>query len=238
MSQCLVTEMPSTFVSWFSLSLTKEPRDVSTVQEVSLLDYLKTLPSLLRTHANFRKYLLSQIVISISGMANGFLVVYAVQHWSMPDAVAAGFTIAMLLGQVVANPLLGWLADHKGPKLSLEISLLINIVSLVMAALAPSPVWFYPIFFLRGANQAGSFLSGVSIAMEFSSPEERPTIIGLANTVPGIAGAIAPLLGGWMALGTGYPVLFWVTTAVGLIGYALLRLTVKEPRKQPQGVTV
>jgi MFS family permease len=155
----------------------------------------------------------------------------------LPDSVAAGFTIAMLLGQAVANPLLGWLADHKGHKLSLEISLLVNLASLVLAALAPSPLWFYPVFFLRGVNAAGSFLSGVSIAMEFSSSEERPTIIGLANTVPGIAGALAPLLAGWMALGTGYPILFWVTTAVGLAGYGLLHLTVKEPRVQPPAVT-
>jgi MFS family permease len=219
------------FLSWFFLGLTREPPDALPETAVSMADYFKSLPQVIRDNPNFRQYILSQVVITISNMANGFIIVYAVQNWNLPDSLAAGFTIAMLAGQIVANPLLGWLADRKGHKIVLEISLIINLVSLVLAIFAPSPLWFYLIFFLKGANGAGTFLSGTSITMEFSSAEQRPTFIGLANTIPGIAGALAPILGGWLAVGTGYPILFGVSSAIGLSGLFLMMLTVREPRK-------
>ena len=46
---------------------------------------------------------------------------------------------------------------------------------------------------------AGTFISGISIVYEFTGPENRPTYIGLANTIPGVAGSVAPLIGGWLA---------------------------------------
>ena len=218
------------FLSWFFLGMTREYPDRLAEKTVSIFDYFKSLPKIIRENPNFRHYIVSQVVIMISNMANGFIIIYAVQNWNLSDGMAAGFTIAMLAGQIVANPILGWLADRKGHKIVLEISLILNLLSLVMAIFAPSPLWFYPIFFLKGANGAGTFLSGTSITMEFSSAEQRPTFIGLANTIPGMAGALAPIIGGWLALETGYTVLFGLSVVIGLAGLFLMSMTVKEPR--------
>ncbi len=218
------------FFSWFFLSLSKEPPDTNTKVTTPFSEYLKKLPHVVRENLNFRRYLLTQIIIAIGGMANGFLIVYAVQHWSLPDHQAAAYTIAFMVGQALANPLMGLLADKKGYKLILEPSALTGILSLVLAVFSPDPLWFFAVFFLRGVNASGYYLGGISIAMEFSDPENRPTFIGLANTIPGIAGGIAPLVGGWLALMTGYPFLFAVSAAIALLGFSMLRWFVREPR--------
>jgi MFS family permease len=145
--------------------------------------------------------------------------------------VAGGFTVALQVGLALANLFFGFLADRKGHKLSLEICWLFSAVSLFLAIIAPSPWWFFPIFFLRGAVNAGSFISGISIVYEFTQPENRPTYIGLANTIPGIAGSVAPLIGGWLAGAINYPVMFILSAVIGTIGLALLRFFVREPRK-------
>jgi MFS family permease len=101
----------------------------------------------------------------------------------------------------------------------------------VLAIFAPSPIWFFLIFFLRGAVNAGTFVSGISIVYEFTDAETRPTYIGLANTIPGIAGAIAPLIGGLLVGAISYQVMFIVSAIIGVISWALLHFAVREPRK-------
>ncbi len=221
-------------ISWISLSLTREPAIKSTKPAVSQMTYLRSLPKVMRADRNFLKYLVAQIFFSLSGMATGFLIVYTSKNWNLPDAQAGGFVIAMQVGQSISNLFFGFLADRKGHKLSLEIALILNVLSLAFAILAPSPAWFYPVFFLRGAVFAGTFISGVSIVMEFTGHENRATYIGLANTVPGVAGSVAPLFGGWLAGAVSYQWMFILSAGIGIISWGLLRFSVKEPRASLQ----
>jgi MFS family permease len=222
------------FLSWVFISLTREPAVHSTKPTVSQLDYLRSLPEILRRDPNFRMYLLSQIIFSTSGMAVGFLAVYTVQHWNLPDAEASGFMIALQISLALSNLFFGFLADRKGHKFNLEICFLLSTLALILAIIAPNPGWFFLIFFLRGSVNAGTFISGISIVYEFTDPENRPTYIGLANTIPGIAGALAPLVGGWLAGSVSYQAMFALSAAIGVVGWGLLRFGVHEPRKVAQ----
>ncbi len=218
------------FLSWVFIALTREPPVLHDKPVVSQLDYLRSLPEVLRKDHNFRTYLWSQIIFSLSGMATGFLVVYAVQHWKLPDAQASGFTVALQVGLTLANLFFGFLSDKKGHKLSLEICMILSVVSLLLALVAPSPIWFFAIFFLRGAINAGVFISGISIIYEFTSAENRPTYIGLSNTIPGIASSLAPLIGGWLVGVVSYQAMFIVSGLLGIISWGLLHFAVREPR--------
>jgi MFS family permease len=183
-------------------------------------------------------YLLAQIIFALSGMATGFLVVYTAQTWKLPDAQASLFTVALMVGLSLANLFFGFLSDRKGHKLSLEICLMLSAISFGLAIFAPGPLWFFLIIFLRGAVTAGTIVSGISIVYEFTDAETRPTYIGLANTIPGVAGAIAPLIGGWLGGEVSYQVVFILSTIIGVISWALLRFAVREPRimeKVPHG---
>jgi MFS family permease len=218
------------FLSWVFLSMAREPAVYSSKPAVSQLDYMRSLPEVLRRDRNFRIYLLSQIIFYVSGMAIGFLVVYTVQTWNLSDAQASGFIVTMQIGLTLANLFFGFLADRKGHKLSLEICMALSAISLILAILAPSFWWFFIIFFLRGVVNAGTFISGISIVYEFTDAENRPTYIGLANTIPGIAGAIAPLIGGWLVGVISYQAMFIISAVIGALSWALLRFAVREPR--------
>jgi MFS family permease len=219
------------FLSWVSLSLTREPVDHTIKPPISQKNYLRSLPEVLRKDHNFRTYLLAQIMFSLSSMATGFLAVYSVKTWNLPDAQASGFIIAMQIGLTLANLFFGFLADRKGHKLSLEICWMLNILALILAVMAPNPWWFFPIFLLIGAVSAGTILSGLSIVYEFTNAETRPTYIGLANTIPGIVVAVAPLIGGGLARIMGYRSMFIFSVIFGVISWVLLRFLMHEPRK-------
>lgn len=218
------------FLSWVFLSQTREPAVPSKRPPVSMKEYFRSLPQIIRNDKNFLRYMISQVVISFGGMAAGFLAVYPSQKWNLPDSIAGNFTVAMLVGQACANLIFGVLSDRRGHKLILEIGALGSAVSFVLSLAAATPVYFYAVFFLRGISMAALLMSGVSIPLEFSSAEDRPTYIGLANTVPGVASSLAPLLGGWLASTSGYPFVFGISAFISLVGVMLLRFSVQEPR--------
>ncbi len=218
------------FLSWLFVSLTREPAVVSHKPAVSQLQYLRSLPLVLRKDRNFRMYLITQISFALSGMATGFLAVYSLQKWNLPDAQVSGFLIALQGGLVLANLFFGFFSDRKGHKLSLEICFVLSTLSLILAIAAPGPGWFFVIFFLRGAADAGSSISGYAIVYEFTNEENRPTYIGLSSTIPGIVTAIAPLIGGWLAGAVNYPLMFIFSAVMGVFSWGLLRFLVREPR--------
>jgi MFS family permease len=183
------------FLSWISLALTAEPAIPSSKPPVSQKAYFRSLPEILRKDHNFVNYLAAVMLFMLSGMASGFLAVYASQKWSLPDAQAGGFIIAMQTGTALTNLFFGFLADRKGHKMSLEIAYLVGVLSLALAVIAPSPWWFYPIFFLRGTVSAGGYIS--ACPSYTSSPARKPPPPTSGWPIPSrVVGTLAPLFGG------------------------------------------
>ena len=54
--------------------------------------------------------------------------------------------------------------------------------------------------------------------------------MGLANTLPGVAAVIAPLLGGWLAGWIGYGPMFVVSAVLSGLSFVMVRWMVREPR--------
>ena len=218
------------FISWVFLAQTREPAQISDKGPVSKRDYWRGLPKVLQRDRNFRHYLVSRVTITLSGMAVGFLIVYAVDRWSLSDGQAGLFTTALLVGQAAFYLFFGFVADRKGHKLVLEMSVLCSAAAVGLAFIAPNASWFYPVFALIGGSIAGYILSGISIAFEFSPADIRPTYIGLNNTINGCAAIISPLLGAILATTVGYQGLFMVAFLIGLLGFGLMHWWVVEPR--------
>ena len=227
---CFAAAAGLTFVSWFFLALVREPPQASKPAFASQHDYWRRLPSVVRDDPNFRRYLISRLVINTGGMATGFLALYATQRWHLPASQTATFAASILVGQAASNLLCGVLADRYGNKLVMLLSALCASGAVVLASLAPAPVWFYAVFALVGVGMAGLQMSGSMIVMEFTDPRMRPVYIGVNNTVVGISAGVAPIVGGWIATVGGYQALFIVTVIAGLAGLVLLQRSVREPR--------
>lgn len=228
----LCMSLTSLFIwaSWVALSLTREPPVECNKPTVSLTEYGQRLPVLLRKDRNFAAYLASRIMAVLGHMGIGFVTVYAVRRWHLTDSQAGLYTTVYLGGQAIANLCAGALADRYGHKLVLEISVCLSALSMLIALLAPSPRWMYAVFAAIGMVTAADILSSIMIPMEFASAEERPTYIGLANTIPGLFSAVAPLLGGWIASRGSYGTLFLTATVLSLLSWLTLHWLVQEPR--------
>lgn len=216
-------------VSWFFLSLTREPVQPVRAARQSRREYGRKLQAIITQDRNFRRFLIARILLALAAMGQGFVTVAVVRRWGVPDGVVGGYTVVMLLGQTTGNLLFGILADRFGHKLSLELSGAAVMVAFLIAWLAPSSLWFTAVFFLLGLYLGAIVVSGILVVLEFSVPERRPTYVGLANTSVGVAGALAPVLAAGLA-SVSYNLLFAISATVSLFAVILMRWWVREPR--------
>jgi len=75
------------------------------------------------------------------------------------------------------------------------------------------------VFLLVGSAADGSAMAGMTYLLEIAPEDERPTYIGLANTILG-AGALLPIAGGWLVLQLGYSGTFVFGAVLGGLGLA------------------
>ena len=227
---CFAITFVGVIISWICVALTREPHGPARQGSEPVTAFIGRLGQILRTDSNFAHFLYTRIVGALGGMFFGFVTVYAVRRFGLPDSVAGVFTTCMVVGQLVGNLALGPIADRRGHKLVIEIGALCNIGALILILAAPSPAATYIVFGLLGINMASYLMSGMSITFEFSEPEVRPTYIGLASTIVGLFSGLSPILGGWLAGVVGYVWLFAICLIILLASWAMLHWWVVDPR--------
>lgn len=216
-------------LSWFFLALVREPVQPVTAPPKSNREFWAGLPGVLRQDRNFRRFVVARTLLALGGMGSGFVTVAAVARWKVPDSTVGVYTAALLTGHTLGNLSLGWLADRFGHKVSLELGAIASTAAFVAAWLAPSPTWYYAVFFLSGITMSATIVSGILVVLEFSESGRRPTYIGIANSGAGLVSMVAPLLGAGLA-SAGYGWLFALSAAVNLVAFAAMRWWVQEPR--------
>jgi len=218
-------------LSWFFISRTREPRATGRGPRRSNRQFMSELPGIMHQDTNFRRFLVARMLLAFGAFGTGFLTVAAVDRWDIADSVVGGFTAAQLIGQAVATPGLGLLADRFGHKITLELGALAAVFTFIIAWLAPDPTWYFVVFALLGMTNGAIIVSGILIVLEFGRAEKRPTYVGLANTGVGLASLVAPLIGAVLA-GLSYSLLFGMSALITLIALVALHFRVKEPRNR------
>jgi MFS family permease len=216
-------------ISFGFISLTREPvREIP--EQYKLPPPLwRTITSTIKTNRNFAGFLMARILSQFGLMAFAFYVVYAVRYHGMSEGMAGIMTSVLFITQVVSNPALGQLADRWSRKNVMEIGALAITISALLAWQAPNLSWFYLVFILAGVANTTFWTISMALTLDFGTETERPTYVGMANTLIAPGAILAPLLGGWLADTVGFGYTFITAAAAGLGTAILLFLLVKEP---------
>jgi len=217
--------------SWIALALTREPADHAKVVDENPAPFWHGAGRILKRDRNFNWFLSARILSQFATMGFAFYIVYALRRFDM-DTVTAGYLTATLtIAQTVANAGMGWLGDRVGHRLMLIIGAGAATLSSLLAWLAPSLAWFFPIFALSGFANVSIWTNGMTMTVDFSGENERPFYIGLAQLLTAPATIIAPLIGGRIADTQGFVSTFAWSTLLSIVMLAILVFLVKEPRK-------
>jgi MFS family permease len=225
-------------ISWLGLASNREPASPTIKPRTGLGDYLRRLPEVLRRDSNYLHFLVSRSVTSLGAMAGGFLMVYGKENIAGALEQVGTLTAILVGTQAVMNLAWGLLADRVGHKIVLSAAAAAMALTALVGWLASSPAWLMATFALLAIAMSAESVSQMNIILEFCAPEDRPTYIGLTNTLLAPAKTLGPILGGALATWLSYRGMFAVAAVVSILGALLLLTWVREPRHVQRSAAV
>ncbi len=230
---CFIIAAASMFISFGFLASTRE-ESVTPVSNPTddELPFREKLRGILVADKNFRWYLLSRMLTQFATMGFAFYTIYAVKEFGVDERLIGFLTGLLLFTEVAANPIMGWLGDRRGHLLTLQIGIVATIASVLLAMGTQSVAWFFPTFILAGIANVAVWTVPISMTLEFSPESQRPTYIGLSNTLVAPSTFLAPILAGLLIDDISYQAAFLASGIAGIATLLVLILGVKDPRKR------
>src|SRR5579859_7477317 len=171
------------------------------------------------------------ILIDFTGFG---LVIPLLPFWAEhlgANALGVGLIITVYaLAQFIFTPILGALSDRYGRKPVILWSLVIEVISLILTALAGSLPILLAVRFISGLG-ASNIGSAQAVVSDVTTKQDRARGMGLIGASIGLGFVIGPALGGLLSpLGPAVP--FWVAAAVACINALLVLFFLPETRKR------
>ena len=185
---------------------------------------------ILKNDKPFLGFLISRVLFQLGMMSFAFYIIYGVRFIHMSIATAGIMTGVLSFTMVIANPILGWVADHWSHRRVFEFGAICAGLSSLIILIAPTEGWFVAIMILDGIAGTAFWTIGIAYTLEFGDDLSRPTYIGIANTLGAPIAILAPIIGGVLADHAGYSATFLVSIALSLITAVVLHFFV-SPRQ-------
>jgi MFS family permease len=217
------------FFSWFFLNATREEPSLIKSEAITPQPLWHDIKRILKQDRSFTNFLISRFFSQFGMMATAFYAVYAVKVLNVSSLQVGVMTSVLLVTQVVMNPLLGRLSDVWSRKWVLVLGSLSAAASAILALLVKQSGVFYLVFILTGIAATAFWTIGITISLEFGEEIQRPTYVGMANTLISPATMLAPLLGGVLADSFGYSITFITSAALALVSSMILVALVEDP---------
>lgn len=181
-----------------------------------------------------RIVLLSGLFIALAPLATDFYLPVFPQIATTFGASDATTTLAMtavLVGLAVGQLIAGPLSDQRGRKPVLIVGLILFAVTTVWSGLAPTIEWFVVARLVSGLGTAAAFVVARAMVADALPPLERARGFALLGSITGITPAVAPIIGGVLALVMGWREIFLVLAGISLV--MLVVAIVKTPETMP-----
>lgn len=142
-------------------------------------------------------------------------------------------TITLLVA-AVATPISGRLGDMYGKRRVILALLVALMIGSAVAALSTSIAWLIVGRGLQGLT-TGVIPLGIAIMRDVLSPKRLGTAVALMSATMGVGGAIGMPLAALVAYMSDWHALFWMSAALGALGFAAVRWCVPESELRSGG---
>jgi len=124
---------------------------------------------------------------------------------------------ACLLGMALGQLFVGPISDSTGRRKPLFMALIFFTLASICCAAAKTGNSFIALRFAQGLGGAGGIVLARAMACDLFRGPELTNFMSLLMAVNGIAPITGPLLGGWLASLSGWPLIFYFLTGFGVL---------------------
>ncbi|HSG41590.1 MAG TPA: MFS transporter [Anaerolineales bacterium] len=221
-------------ISYIAIARSREPSDNEKIIPAEQTSIWNDAKAVLSKDANFNWFLLVRALSQFLTMGFGFYILLGLRRFGL-DTITAGFiTAAVTLTQTFANAGMGWLGDRIGHRKILIFGAIAGVVSIAIAWYAPSINWLYPAFIISGFANVAVWTISIAFTVDFGTETERPTYIGLSNTLITPATILAPIIGGWLVDKFDFEPMLAISAVIGIVIALILIFIINDPRKNPK----
>lgn len=223
-------------ISLYLFTRQREPEQRDLPPKRTLAEQLAAAWRILLTDRAFRRFIIFRGLMMLWFAGIPFYTLLAIDKIGAKEPDIGLFVSWDCAGLIVANILWGYLSNRVGNRNLLVIACSLGLVVSVGAVMFATgyghlPFWSFGfIFFLSAAVISGVGNGGLNYALEIVPEAERPTYVGLMNSLLAIALAIAGLVG-LVRDFFGYTGLYVMTGIVALASLLFI-LRLPEPRRQ------
>ncbi|MDE6637803.1 MAG: multidrug effflux MFS transporter [Muribaculaceae bacterium] len=133
-----------------------------------------------------------------------------------PSMTQMGISMAMI-GMGIGSVLWGSTSDRYGRKPVLIISLIIFVIATGLSLLSKNITFFIGCRLFQGLGAGGAMVLSTSIPADVYMGRQLAKLMAIVGAINGIAPALGPVVGGFMADSVGWKGIFIVLLAIGVV---------------------
>ncbi|OQY32497.1 MAG: hypothetical protein B6241_10905 [Spirochaetaceae bacterium 4572_59] len=214
-----------------AIGLQKEP-DAKTVfkSDKTKRDFIKQLGQLLKNNDDLKNYILGRIFFTLAFASNNYFAVFLVKKYDLHGSTVGLFTIITAGTFLIANPVLGILADRKGHLYNHYLGAFVLILSSLIVVFSPSYLISLSVISLGALALCVQNVSFFSLPMEFGEDHEIPIYVGLVGLFVGSASLLI-IAFAFIAERFGYIPIFVICSVCAVLSLFFYTRTT-EPRRR------
>ncbi len=192
-------------------------------------DFCRSLVLLLRENKNLRRYIIGRVFYTLAYASINYYAVYIMKKYDLPGSTVGLFTVLTAATFLVANPLLGLIADKKGHLFNHYIAAAALVVSTGVIVFSDSYMISLSTIILGALVLCIQSVSTQALPMEFGEEHEIPVYMGLVGLFVGGASLLI-IVFAMMARTWGYRPVFLICLVCSLCSLFFFA-RMKEPRR-------
>ncbi len=219
------------FIASLGFIFLKEPESViSKEKPVSLLQYIKKIPSVLKKDESFKYFIIVENLSGFSIMILPFYMMFAKESFVLDDSYIGIYLIILTVGTIISTLLWGFIAKKFDAKHIVGLCIILGGLNPILALILSNttPALFGIIFFIIGFMRSGRKIGFEPYFLDIIPLNERVEYLGIRGSL-NILRVILPLVAGILISYVGYIFTFILVTVMMTLSFIeLLKITDKQ----------
>jgi DHA1 family bicyclomycin/chloramphenicol resistance-like MFS transporter len=145
------------------------------------------------------------------------------------DAASVQITLASYFaGLAIGQAFYGALSDRLGRKAPLYAGLVLFVLASLGCVLAATIEMLIALRFVQALGGCAAMVISRAVVRDQFDERDSARVLSMLMLVMGVAPILAPLLGGWLVVHSGWQAIFWVLAAMGVLNLLSVWFTLDE----------